>query len=119
MLSFFVKVPLETKQQQLGIGSRLRIVQRINNIFYMLDPEPKVKISKVQQKWLSYDEPNYKITWNLLPFRYQNRLLESNSSLKKFLPMLFWLWSLIFILAITTTAWLFIRPVLKIEARTT
>ncbi len=98
---------LEANQQELGVGSRFRLVQRMYNISYMLDSKPHFQISKVEQKW-QIDEPNRKVIWDLLPFRYQDKL-GNNSSLNKFIPILFVVWSLILIAAIASTLWVFVE----------
>ncbi|MGF1591281.1 MAG: glycosyltransferase family 39 protein [Pleurocapsa sp.] len=95
---------LEVIQQELGVGSRFRLIQRFNNIFYLLnyDQNPNIQISKAQEQW------PHKITWDLLPFNLKTKL-NTNSSLNKFVPILFIVWGVIFIAAVTTTVWIFIE----------
>ena len=105
LLQFFsILLPfdLERMQQEIGVGSRFRIVQRVNNVFTLLDETPKsiVQISPIL-------DSNQNINWEFLPFRLQNRSNE-NSPLNKLLPILFILWGLIFILAVTATVWMFV-----------
>lgn len=98
---------LEVTQQHLGLGSELRIVQRINNIFYLLNGEKSnPKIAQVQEKapWLGSHE---KITWHLLPFRLENNL-GTNSSFDRYISILYVLWILVFILAVASTTWMFL-----------
>ena len=105
LLQFFsILLPfnLEKTQQELGVGSRFRMVQRVNNVFTLLDETP---VSNVQISPIL--DSNQNINWEFLPFRLQNRSNE-NSPLNKLLPILFILWGLIFILAVTATVWMFV-----------
>ena len=98
---------LEAHQKKLNIGSKFYVKQRISNVFYMLDPNPNFQISELEQN-LTPHSLDSKVIWNLLPFRYQNKI-QPYSYLKKFIPMLFIAWSIIFIAAISTTIWIFIE----------
>ena len=99
---------LEQAQQKLGIGSRFRVVQRVNNIVYLLDRDRQypLQIAKVLAESPSFAK-NQKIAWEILPFRLK-LWLEPDSFFYKLVPILFFCWGLILILAITTTVWVFI-----------
>lgn len=102
IFSILLPFDLERIQQELGVGSRFRMGQRINNVFILLGetPESNVKISPILHS-------NQNINWEFLPFRLQARQ-NDDSSLNKFMPILFIFWGLIFILAVTATAWMFV-----------
>ena len=101
-ISILLPFNLEKTQQELGIGSRFRIAQRINNVVTLLHeaPESNVKISPILNS-------NQNINWEFLPFRLQARQNDV-LSLNKFMSILFIFWCLIFILAVTATAWMFV-----------
>jgi hypothetical protein len=102
--SILLPPSLEVTQQELGVGSRFRLVQRVNNIFTLLnyDQKPKPQISKVQEQWSD------NITWWLLPFRVKERA-KNSYLLKNFMPMLIVFWILTFIVAVITTVWIFTK----------
>jgi hypothetical protein len=111
LLQFFsIVLPfnLEKTQQKLGVGSRFRMIQRVNNIFYLFDevPESNIQIGKVIQHSPQLN-PNPNLGWGFLPFRLKDRL-NGNSPLNKLIPILILLWGLLFILAVTATIWMFI-----------
>ncbi len=98
---------LEATQQTLGVGSRFHIVQRFDNIFAKINRAnqnslylPKIKNSADKTALKN------KLRWDFLPFLYQNDL-KNDSSLNKFMPVLFGVWALIFLLAAIATAWMF------------
>ena len=100
---------LESTQQQLGIASRVWIFQRFNNISANIKGtlESNLQASNIEEKAF-HSRFRGRTTWNLLPFLYQDRI-GNNSTLNKFIPILFLLWILIFILAIFSTAWIFVK----------
>lgn len=109
LASISLSPAIETTQQRLNIGSQFRIIQRLNNIFYMFNYEdrPHIQMSKVQEQLL-WITPEQRMTWNILPFKYQI-ILGDNSSFKQLLPLLWLIWSLIFILAVIGTIWIIIE----------
>ena len=100
---------LEKFQQESNIGSEFRIVQRLNNIFYLIDNKarPQIQYTKAQKQLLKFFLEE-RITWNILPFRYQI-ILQDNPPLNRFLPLLGIIWGLIFISATVSTIWIFVR----------
>ncbi|VEP15879.1 conserved membrane hypothetical protein [Hyella patelloides LEGE 07179] len=98
---------LEQTQQRLGIGSPLRIAQRISNIFTLIDynPQSDTQISQVLERSPGF-APDRKLTWEILPFRLKI-WLKPNSSLYQLIPILFVVWGLICIMAVITTVWVF------------
>lgn len=103
--SILLPYGLEANQQKLEVGSRWRIKQRIENIFNMLTSSNNYEIAKVEEAW-QIDIPDRRVTWNLLPFKYQDKI-PSNSSARKFVPLLFAFWSIVFATAVLTTIWMF------------
>ena len=100
---------LETFQQELNIGSRFRLGQRINNIYYLVNYEekPQIKTNKAEEQ-LPETLLRLRKTWSILPLKYEMKLPD-NSSFNKFLPLLKIIWSLIFILALVSTIWIFVK----------
>ncbi|WP_319419451.1 glycosyltransferase family 39 protein [Pleurocapsa sp. FMAR1] len=98
---------LEATQHTLGVGSRFYIVQRFDNIFAKIDRADKnsLHLPKIKDSADKTALKN-KLRWDFLPFLYQNDL-KNDSSLNKFMPVLFGVWALIFIFAAITTAWIF------------
>ena len=109
LISISLYPSLEAIQQELNIGSPFRIIQRINNIFYLIDYEerPQIQQNKAEQQ-SSRIILEEKITWNILPFRYQIRLQDNSTFGHKFLPLLTAIWVLIFISATVGTVWIFV-----------
>ena len=86
-----------------GIGSRFRIIQRFENVYYLfsnsLDKTNPEEI-KINNRHDSNDSTFYH--WNFLPFLY-SRKIQPNSYLSKPLPIIFVLWGLLFLLATSIT----------------
>ena len=104
---------VEAYQQRLGIGSSLRIAQRFKNISYLLGGSSPSDFDFLQvevppETAILQKKIEAKTGWNILPFLYQNKL-DSDSWLNKLIPLLTVVWSLIFILAVTSTVWIFIK----------
>lgn len=99
---------LESTQQQLGIGSRIRVVQRLDNIFSNIKGtrESNIQSFRIKQRATEIIL-NDRMAWNLLPFLYQSKI-DASSSLNKFVPIVFLLWGSILILAVVATAWMFV-----------
>jgi len=103
---------VEAYQQQLGIGSSLRIGQRFKNISTLLingTVESKVNVIQVEDvaKATAIKEQIANRTgWNILPFLYQKK--SEKSPLNKVIPILIVLWGLILVAAVGSTIWIFI-----------
>ena len=67
---------------------------------------PRVEISKVLERSPG-SALNQKLTWDLFPFRLRNRL-QPESSLNQYMPLLFGLWGLIFVVAVISTIAMFV-----------
>lgn len=91
---------LEATQKDLGLSSRFHLVQRVNNIFYLLGKYLKTnyKIAKVVEQPLKV-ESNLDINWSFLPFRLKN-WSNTDSSLNKLVPVLLLVWLSIFAIAL-------------------
>lgn len=103
-LSIALPFNFEKNQQELGVGSRFRIVQRVNNIVYILSENPKFNMQISKTVELS---PQLNSNWGFLPFRLKDKL-NGNSPLNKLIPILILLWGLLLVLACTATIWMFI-----------
>ena len=104
---------VEAYQQRLGIGSSWRIAQRFRNISYLLDgsSQSDFDFSQVEvppEAAILQKKIEARSGWNILPFLYRDKL-DSDSRLNKLIPLLMVAWSLIFILAVTSTVWIFIK----------
>ncbi len=107
LLSVALPYNLEIAQQQLGIGSRFRIIQRFENVAYLLSNSldkatpGEIKTSNSQAS----NVISYFSHWNFFPFLL-SRKIQPSSSLYKILPIIFVLWGLLFLLATCTTFWI-------------
>ena len=105
---------VEAYQKQLGIGSSLRIAQRFNNISSLLvDGSVRSNIENIPESLdaerVAFVEHQIQARsgWNILPFLYQKKL--EKSSLSRLIPLLIALWSAIFIAAVGSTIWMFVK----------
>lgn len=106
--SIMLPSPLEQTQQYLGVGSRFRFIQRINNIYYLFKDEREFYItnSEVINKYPEL-APNRKINWEIFPLKLKSKL-NNKSSFSKLIPIIILIWIIIFILAVASTVWIFI-----------
>ncbi len=103
---------VEAYQQQSGVGSSLRILQRFENIAELLSSS-SVKsdinvalISDPVEAVVLQEKIKSRTGWNILPFLYQRKLAKS--PLSKLIPIVIVLWGLILLAAIATTIRAFI-----------
>lgn len=103
---------VEAYQQRLGVGSRLRLVQRFKNIASLLNSrQSSFDFSEVgvpPEAAILQKRIENRSGWNILPFLYKSKLAP-NSSLNKFIPPLLAIWGLILICAIGSTLWIFVE----------
>ena len=104
---------VEAYQQEIGIGSSLRIVQRLKNISALsIDGSVESQVNKIlptqDAERISFIKSQIegRDGWNVLPFIYQKRL--GNSPLNKLIPLLIVLWGLVLLAAIITTVRMFV-----------
>ena len=105
-LSVALPYNLEIQQQELGISSRFRLIERWENVYSVFSNSLN-QVNQEESTRNNRDASNFSSLkhWNFLPFLYSSKI-QPDSYLYKALPIIFILWSLLFLSAIGTTLWL-------------